>query len=458
MLGDMTRAAVRNNSNPATVAFEEWLGRGDTIQRLRVQQYRDFYNGEHDVRLTGRQEQRLRVTTAQIRSLANVCQLVVDVVAERLAVDGFDAADERTADVLAGWWRDCALDAYQDDVHLSALRDGDGFLLVEWDNAAGRPSFWHEAGDDGYNGAGVVYSSERRVPLYGYKRWRLEEGRDVGAQRLNLYFPDRIERYITGRLGIWTPFSSDTERHVEPWVDGRGQPLGVPMIHFPTNPNGADYGMSELEAVLPLQRVLTSLWVDLLAAADATGFQIVTLTGDTPAADMVAAAGAIWYSNNPAATWGSIAPGDTSRLVEAIRHTVMTIAQVSRIPITMFQENSAPAAADTVQASERGLVAKVNDRAKGYGLAWRAAMRQAVRLHNAFGRGPALAEDWIRPRWASFERVDPLALELQRAAVAASHSSAGLSLEAAYSRAGYAPAELDALMRTDTAGDEGLKQ
>ena len=458
MHGDLTRAAVRNNSNPATVAFEEWLARGDTLLRIRVQQYRDFYDGGHDVRLTARQEQRLGITTAQIRSLANVCQLVVDVVAERLAVDGFDAADARTAETLAGWWQDCDLDAYQDDVHLAALRDGDGFLLVEWDNAAGRPTFWHELGDDGYNGAGVVYSSERRIPLYGYKRWRIEEGGDLGAQRLNLYFPDRIERFITGRMGIWTPYASDTERHIEPWVDGRGQPLGVPMIHFPTNPNGMDYGTSELEAVLPLQRVLTSLWVDLLAAADATGFQIVTLTGDTPAADMVAAAGAIWYSPSPDAAWGAIAPGDTSRLVEAIRHTVMTIAQVSRIPITMFQENSAPAAADTVQASERGLVAKVNDRAKSYGLGWRAAMRQAVRLHNAFGRGPALSEDGIRPRWASFERVDPLALEAQRAAVAAAHSAAGLGIEAAYGRAGYPPDVLAEIMRTDTAGAEGLEQ
>ena len=195
-----------------------------------------------------------------------------------------------------------------------------------------------------------------------------------------------------------------------------------------------------------------------MAAADATGFQIVTLTGDTPPADMVAAAGAIWYSPNPAAAWGVIPPGDTSRLVEAIRHTVMTIAQVSRIPITMFQENSAPAAADTVQASERGLVAKINDRSKSYGLGWRAAMRVAVRLNNAFGKGPALVEDGIRPRWASFERVDPLALEQQRAAVAAAHGAAGLGLTAAYSRAGYPPDVLATLMRLDTAGDEGLEQ
>ena len=445
--------------NPATLAFELWLGRGDTVARLDVQQYRDFYSGAHDIRLNKRQETRLGLTTQQIRSMANVCQLVVDVVAERLSVAGFDAADARTADTLVGWWADCDLDAYQDDVHLSALRDGDGYMLVEWDEANNRPAFWQEAADDGYNGAGIAYSSERRVPLFGYKRWRIEEGADVGAQRLNLYYPDRIERYITGRLGLWTPYDEPGQGSVSPWVDAAGQPLGVPIIHFPTNPNGNDYGTSELEAVIPLQRVLTSLWIDLMAAADATGFQLVTLTGDTPNADMVSAPGAIWYAKAVGATWGTIPPGDLSLLVEAIRHTTMTIAQVSRVPLTMFQDTKAVSSAETIVASERGLIAKVSDRAKTYGLAWRAAMRLAARLHNAYGpRGVTLDERGIKPRWASFERVDELAIEERRAAIAGAHEAAGLGLEAAYSRAGYAPDVLAKLLRTDTAADEGLEQ
>lgn len=458
MLNLFTPPAYRRAGNPATVAFDEWLARSDTAARLHVQQYRDFYAGAHDIRLTPRQETWLGLNTPQIRSLANICQLVVDVIAERLSVAGFDAADGRTADTLAGWWTDCDLDAYQDDVHLSALRDGDGFLLVEWDAAHGRPSFWQEPADDGYNGAGVVYSSERRVPLYGYKRWLVEEGDDIGAQRLNLYFPDRIERYVTGRLGIWTPYDEPGQGSVSPWVDAAGQPLGVPVIHFPTNPNGNDYGTSELEVVIPLQRVLTSLWLDLMAAADATGFQIVTLVGDTPDADMIAAPGAIWYARNPGSAWGVIAPADLSNLVEAIRHTTMTIAQVSRVPLTMFQDSRAVASAETIVASERGLIAKVADRAKSYGLAWRAAMRLAVRLHNAYGPRPALDEAGIRPRWASFEQVDELAAEERRAAIAGAHEAAGLSLEAAYSRAGYPPDVLERLLRTDTAGDEGLTQ
>ena len=444
--------------NLATEAFEQWLERSDTAARRLVAQYRDFYSGAHDIRLNRRQEVRLGLTTPQIRSLANVCQLVVDVVAERLSVAGFDADDKRTAETLAGWWADCDLDAHQDDVHLSALRDGDGYLIVEWDAVNRRPVFWQEPADDGYNGAGVVYSSERRVPLYGYKRWRVEEGANVGAQRLNLYYPDRVERYSTGQLGVWTPYDEPGQGTTSPWVDAAGQPLGVPVIHYPTNPNGDDYGTSELEAVIPLQRVLTSLWIDLMAAADATGFQIITLTGDAPDKDMVAAPGAIWYTWNPGATWGVIPPGDTSQLVEAIRHTTMTIAQVSRVPLTMFQDSKAVASAETIVASERGLIAKVSDRAKSYGLAWRSAMRLAVRLHNAYGPRPALSEDGIRPRWASFERVDELAIEERRAAIAGAHEAAGLSLEAAYSRAGYPPDVLAALLRTDTAGQEGLDQ
>lgn len=444
--------------NEAVKAFETWLFQSDAAHWKDVGQYRDFYEGRHDITLTKRQEARLGLTTSQIHALANVCQMVVDTVAERMSISGFDAADDQTAAMLAEWWHNRDLDAYQDDIHLGALRDGDGYLLVGWDTEDGQPRFYYEPADDGTNGAGMVYASEYREPLYGYKRWRVEEGDEMGSQRLNLYFNDRVEKYITGRRGGWIEYSDPGDpAWPVPLVDRLGRPLGIPLFHFPSNPNGNDYGTSELEVIIPLQRVLTSLWVDLIAAADATGFQIITLTGDTPSAEMLNAARAIWYTPNPGAAWGTIPPGDLSVIVEAIRHTTMTIAQVSRVPLTMFQDTRAVSSSETIVASERGLVAKVNDRAKSFGLAWRAAMRYAVRLHNEF-TGSALPLDNIRPRWASFEQVDALALESSRAAVAGAHIANGLSVEAAYQLAGYNEAKLAVAMRTDTFGDEGLTQ
>jgi len=427
--------------------FERWLIQSDELGYADVAMYREFYKGEHDIRLSKRQETRLGITSAQIRSLANICPLVVDTVAERLSVQSFAATSPATERELAKWWAARDLSAYQDDIHLSALRDGDSYVIVEWDGAAAMPEFHHEMSYDGTNGTGIIYSSERRVPLYGFKKWRLEEGDDRGRARLNLYFDNRIEKYITGRAGAWTEYH-DGERWPIPWVDATGQPLGVPVVHFPTNPNGD----------IPLQRVLTSLWVDLIAAADATGFQLVTLTGDVPSEEMVNAARAIWYSQNPAAAWGTIPPGDLSLLVEAVRHATMTIAQVSRVPLTMFQDSRAVAAADTIVASERGLIAKIADRAKTYGLSWRRVMRHAVRLHNTFGPRPALDESGIVTNWDSFEELDYLTLEKSRAAVAASHLSNGLSMTAAYTLAGYSAAELAAIARTDTYGEEGLTQ
>jgi len=448
-----------NTVNAAVLAFEEWLSRGDATRRVDIQQYRDFYDGAHDLIISPRQSARLNITTRQIHALANVCPLVIDVVSERLSIARWDAKAPATINTVMGWWSECDLDSQQDDVHLSSLRDGDGYLIVDWDAANERPVFHHNLADDGYNGAGIVYASANRTPLYGYKRWRLEEGDDVGNTRLNLYYPDRIERYITGRAGLWAQYQEpDDTGWPAPWVDAGGNPLGVPVIHFPTNPNGNDYGTSELEAILPLQRVLTSLWIDLLAAADATGFQIVTLTGDAPDEEMIAAPRSIWFSRSPAAAWGNIPPGDLSLLVEAIRHTTMTIAQVSRVPLTMFQDTKAVSSSDTIIASERGLTAKVNDRAKTYGLAWREAMRMAIRLHNAFGPRPTLDDTGIKPQWDSFEQVDHLAVEERRAAVAAQHVMSGLGLTAAYTLAGYSREEIETIRRTDTYGDEGLTQ
>ena len=104
--------------------FERWLIQSDGLGYADVAMYREFYKGEHDIRLSKRQKTRLGITSAQIRSLANICPLVVDTVAERLSVQSFAATSPATERALAMWWAARDLSAYQDDIHLSTLRVG----------------------------------------------------------------------------------------------------------------------------------------------------------------------------------------------------------------------------------------------------------------------------------------------------------------------------------------------
>lgn len=438
------------------LTYFEWLQRSDAEQFERVRLARDFYAGRHDVELTARQQEILNLTTAQIESLGNYCELAVDALAERLDVERFDAASPATVDTVTRWWHDEDMSATQDDVHLSALRDGDAYLLVEYDSETQRPRFYHELADDGTNGSRVVYTEERHIPRFAYKRWRIESGEDAGRLRLNLYYSDRFEPYITSARGVFVPYEEEVAEWPVPLVDASGAPIGLPMIHFATNPSGNDYGVSELSNIIPVQRVITMLLVSLISQADEAGFPIRTLSGAKPAPDMALARGALWWSE--LGQFGSIPAGDLLQVVESLRYVVMMVAQISRVPLTFFQDSKAVASADTVKASESGIVARVRDRADAFALSWRDAMRYAIRLHNVYGSTPTLDDTKLTAVYAPFDTVDPLDSEDKRSTIAQKHITNGLSIGAAYTLAGYSEEEVAVAQAVDTYGAEGLTQ
>ena len=88
-------------------------------------------------------------------------------------------------------------------------------------------------------------------------------------------------------------------------------------------------------------------------------------------------------------------------------------------------------------------------------------MYLALKLNQAYGDGRDLARgENIETRWADFERVDRLAVEERRAAIMATLTNAGASLAGvlALPALGYSEEEQAALLRADTAGEEGLAQ
>lgn len=446
-------------------SYYNWLEANDAAEFEDLRTYRDFYRGEHDVRLTERQATMLGMTEDQIRSMGNYMRLAIEVLAERLSVERFEAQADATREQIAQWWSDNDLETIQDDVHLTALRDGDSYLSVEFDSSLNRPRFHHEEAYDGSTGVRVVYSDERRVALYAFKKWRIESGPNVGRIRLNMYWPDRFESYITGASGKYEAYIDpaappDPATGKPAWpialIDNNGDPLGIPIIHFATNPSGNDYGTSELADLIPVQRIITMLLISVASQADELGFPIRTLSNGVPPEGMALSRGSLWYSQT--GTYGSLPAADILQLVETLRYATMIVAQISRVPLTFFQDSKVVAAADTVQASEKGLNARVRDRAKAYAIQWREAMRYAVKLHNRYARAARLDPAGITAIYAPFEHADPLTDEDRRSSVAQRHIANGLSITAAYTLAGYSPEEIVVANTLDILGEVGITQ
>ena len=444
-------------ANPATLAFLRVLAADYDDQQERYARLRDWYNGNHAVPLTDRQAEYLALDGHFFPWALNYLRLPVDLCVERLTVVGFDGPDGIGGEggLLDEWWTSGRMDALQGQVHRAAVRDGDTYLLIEWDDAAGRPVFSHEPAYDGVEGVKVHYLSNlKREMTMASKRWAEQWFDDAGrvqtVQRLNLYLPDRIERYTNTGRG-WEPYNPGGGPWPIPWPIGR-----IPVIHFRWKDDGGNWGESELEPLIPLQMALNKSALDELETADKTGAQLLTLTGAVwPDTAPVVRAGDVLSVSAADAKWGNVPAGDLSQLREQVTGWIVRMAQIAHIPIHYFQVTGQIASAATQQADDSQLVAKVASEAVALGNAWEDAMYIALKLNQEYGDGRDLARgENIETRWADFERVDRLAVEERRAAIVQALAAAGLAVEGVVALAslGYTEEEQARLIQVDVPG------
>lgn len=442
--------------NLAEQAFLRWLKADDAAQQSDYKLYREYYNGFHNVPLTTRQEDYLMRNGVHFRF--NFLQLPIRVLTQRLQVTGFDAGgsyggkDGR----LWEWWNLNRMDAGQRAVHRATAVDGDSYVLVEWDEAGGYPRFHHEPAYDGSEGVKVTYAtSGRREIAFASKRWReVDPSTGKTWRRLNVYTPDAVYKYRTGSDSEygWAAHREDGDAN---WP--LEWPVGVvPVIHFRHDDDGGNWGRSELDDLLPVQNALNKAVVDLLEGADKTAYQLITLTGGKAESLVVNPRQVLWHTSADAA-WGSIPAGDIGKLIDLKNDFIVTLAQMSQVPLSYFQVTGQVASAATQKADDTGLVAKAEDTAVGYGNSWEDVARMGIRLAAAFGGGSATDIDTpISTQWASFERIDKLQTEAARSEILTNLVAAGATIEGAAKVAGYNDEQIAYLVRGDMV--DGLAQ
>lgn len=412
----------------ARMAYLESLCNSDLDGQAAMVLYRNYYGGEHETELTERQLSFLRNATGD-RFRLNQCPNVVEALVDRLEVTGFEVLSSKfkvrgselenpepgtlnpepptpgagLSDFAGLLWEENRMDAGQEEIFRQAAIDHVTYVVLDIDEE-GKITFNH---NDAYTsrqaggsqeGVKLHYASANRrgKPIFATKRWAVQNGPDAGYRRyFTVYYPDRIERYYQddreidgGRLGEvgWkklTPAEGPLSGvWPQPWVDAAGQPLGIPVVEFR---NGRD---SELSEVVPIQRALNKAFIDLVAAADHAGFRILFAAGWSPTSDglpvvlddsgrvisgnraLAIEPGVIAYTTNPQGRLESVPPGDLAQLIQVLDRHILSVAQVSRTPITNFQLFGQIPSADSQKQLEGGLLAKTKSRQRVYGNAW----------------------------------------------------------------------------------------
>lgn len=437
------------------LSYLQWLVNEDTTQQAMYRTCREYYEGDHATQLTKRMRRYLEVKTG-VEFNINYCPIVVDSLAERLAVTGFKAGAGDQATQFWEWWQANRMDATQSDVHTAAVRDGDTNLIVEWDADEERPTFTFEPAYDGTDGVKVHYSQEQRgIPTMASKRWRIDQGDGAGyRRRLNLYFPDVICKYVSDEReqeGSWQPYQPEGDATWPLWwtrngVQG-GEPLGLPVIPFRNCARGYNSGRSELADAIAPQNALNKSVIDLLAGADMTAFRIYTMVGDDPSG-LSTASGSWVFSPRPRSEVeiGCIPGEDLSSLLRLKDSFAMEIAIVTRTPISHFQLSRQRPAEGTLKQEESGLVAKALNRQTDFGNSWENVMYLARRMHNTFGPGGMDEEQIISTLWRDPETRNELAV---LEGLALKREKLNIPLVTLWAEAGYSPEQIEEMIATD---------
>lgn len=344
----------------------------------------------------------------------NLARRPVDAVLDRLGITavqvaGDEAATRRLVDTV---WTPNKMGRYSKQVVRAALVFGDAYLIV-----------WPGTGDGTveihYNSpltTRMFYQEENpREKSHLAKLWAEGHG-DDRTYRANLYYADRIERWVTHKdcdgkaLADWREFTSD---------DGEAWPTVNPYAEVPGFHFRADepYGRPEHRGAYGPQSAITKLSATLMSTIDYQGFpQRYALLKSAEGATQdqvdwdddeqtVPAAGGLKAS--PGTLWelpgvdsvGQFSPADVKAFLEPLAFYARAMAAATATPLRFFEPSGDVPSGESLRADDAPLTHRIHDRQEWFGEEYAAALSFAGRvLDETFGQ--------VDIKWRPVQTVD----------------------------------------------------
>ncbi len=342
-------------------------------RRPEVERYESYYDGTAEVTFVGDALQ--DEFGEQLKHMfVNRCAPIIETTLDRLEVRGFEDVDGGNNDEAANnAWQSMRLSRVARTAHFDALVGGDGWVLVwpEQDRVRVVPQ---EPTD-----IAVLWNADDPTQIdVAAKTWQLTDGR----WRLNLYYPDRLEKYITTGPHEQVPEMDSA------WVphQDQGDPAPVishnmgrvPLFHFAVNHRAGTYGRSDLADIIPLQDRLNLSIANQAVAEEfqsyrqrwATGIQIMRdeETGE-PINPFSSGADRVWIAGENAA-FGEFSAADLEQFETVIEGHEARIARTARVPLHYMIQTGTPPSGEALKTAEAPFVAKVKMRQNAFGDTW----------------------------------------------------------------------------------------
>ena len=449
------------------------------VNATRYAKSERYYGGNHDLAFAT--DKFRNAFGSLFREFAlNLCPAVCEAVRDKLRVVGFgvdnagtQAASLRVSEEQAAGvrsdinriWNANRMRIRSGEVHKEALIFGDAYMIV-WPDAAGNAVMYPNRAAN----VTVTYDDEHPGKISrAAKYWR---GADKRV-RLNLFYPDRIEKYVSKEASeaslvnaaefvpVGTQAASlrvSNNREVRDRSDSQAgslrsgvvpNPYGiVPVFHFANNAGIGAFGRSELDAAIPIQDGLNKSMLDMLVAMEysafrqrwAAGIEIEIDNDGKVVPPFTAGIDHLWISQNADATFGDFATANLEQFLKVKDSFRGDIASVTGTPLHYFMQSQTrnTASGEALRKAETRFIAKVRDRQESFGQIWADAMQFALTIEGK-GSNIQLITDWEDPApMSDREFLENILLKKQ----------IGLPVEQALIEAGYGEADVKTMVKS----------
>jgi hypothetical protein len=393
----------------------------------------------------------------------NFAKLPVDAVAERLEIASIFTADAASKDIIQQAWEDNSLDLNAPDVMKKACKLGDAYLFV-WPAPNG------ELDENGQPKIDIFYQSPRVMRVfydeqnenkksYAIKRW---QDAGTGYTFANLYYPDRIEKYMlapepqSGEKPKWEKRLDSGDDDQWPLPNPFGE---VPVFHFR---NEYPYGVPEHGNAYGPQDAIHKLVVSHMASVDYNAFPqrwaIMDPDYDTseaamgdegdyafsidtgatldqgmdPKSQLTADPASVWFMKG-ITSYGQFPVGDPTAFLTPFTQYVHSMAVITQTPMHFLDPIVSNVSGESLRVIEAPFAKKVRNRQMSFGATWRDIFRFVLKL-----KGQAKPAK-VQVHWVPAATVNDLAT-LQGQAI---KDQLGVPPRQLLEEQGYTPEQLD---------------
>lgn len=428
--------------------------RGMYERRLNHAKYWQYYDGDQRSKFISEKLKELYGSINTDLFTQNWCDVIVTSAKDRMCLDGWRASGDSVENQLA----DAALEALWDDLHLSIEADeiheaclvvGEAFLMV-WQGPDGDICASFNDSRNCHVEYGGYSASDAR---FGAKVWR----DPFGYHRLEMYYPDRFEYYISANSQDVTndtlPAANDfrpvsysaatiaAQTGADPAtvVDVAPNTLGrIPLFHFRTgrrNPHG------DFKKIIPLQDSVNTILNNMMVAAEAAAFPQRYAITNAGLDGLKSGAGRVWEipagdSTTEGTQVGQFQAAELGNYINALQSTVMAIASISRTPKHFFVGQGGDPSGEALIAMEAPLNKRVKSHIKRFSAVWEEVAAFLLELS-----GMPLATTDID---ANYDKVESV-LPITDSTVRKTNVDAGIPLVTVLRREGWSQSELDQL-------------